>query len=265
MFCLHTELQMSRTYAAIVALIALCLVTGNNFAAINPDEIAGLWLFDDGAGDVLTDSSGNGNDGALINGPTWIDGKFGKALQFDSSKQQRVEIPNSDSLNPTDAITIMAWGYLEDTGGNRRFLQKSEGGGDNQYRLLLEWGNFRFDAGPGVSPQTIDVPIFSVQEWHHVAGVYDGAEIALYIDGEKAGSQPASGQMIPSSGPIFIGTKQPAAPEGDYWNGAIDEVAIITRGVTQEEIQEVMKGFANLTAVNLAGKVAHTWGLIKSK
>ncbi len=29
------------------------------------------------------DSSGNGNNGTLTNGPVWVDGKYGKALQFD--------------------------------------------------------------------------------------------------------------------------------------------------------------------------------------
>ncbi|HIE28460.1 TPA: LamG domain-containing protein [Candidatus Poribacteria bacterium] len=255
---------MKRIYIITAFLVALSLASEIAVAKIEEKDLLGLWLFDDGKGDVLKDSSGNGNDGTLINGPTWIDGKFGKALQFVSAKQQRVEIPNSDSLNPTDAITVMAWGYLEDKNGNRRFLQKSTPGSDNQYRLLLEWGNFRFDAGPGVSPKEIDVPIFSVQEWHHVAGVYDGAEIALYIDGEKAGSKAAKGQMIPSTGPIFLGTKWANAPEGDYWNGAIDEIAVIGRGVTEEEVKEAMQGFETMFAIEPAGKTAVTWGKIKS-
>ena len=146
-------------------------------------------------------------------------------------------------------------------------LQKSEGGSDNQYRLLLEWGNFRFDAGPGVTPNTVDVPIFSEKKWHHVAGIYDGKEIILYIDGNKEGSKPAKGDMVPSDGPIFLGTKWAGAPNGDYWNGKIDEVAIIPRGVTQAEIQEVIKnGFAKtIASVDPAEKITVTWGKIRSE
>ena len=151
----------------------------DSYAKIEKDEILGLWLFDDGKGNALKDSSGNDNHGKLIDGPKWIAGQFGKALAFDAAEKQRVEVGNYKTLNPTKQISILAWGYLEDKGGNRRFLQKSEGGGDNQYRLLLEWGNFRFDAGPGVTPNTVDVPIFSEKKWHHVAGIYDGKEIIL--------------------------------------------------------------------------------------
>ena len=36
-----------------------------------------------GSGEVAEDSSANGNDGELKVGPKWVDGKFGKALEFD--------------------------------------------------------------------------------------------------------------------------------------------------------------------------------------
>ena len=34
------------------------------------------------SGTVAYDSSGNGNDGNLINGPTWTDGKIGWSVEF---------------------------------------------------------------------------------------------------------------------------------------------------------------------------------------
>jgi hypothetical protein len=39
------------------------LTSGRSYAAINPKNAAGIWLFDESSGDV--DSSGNGNDGIL--------------------------------------------------------------------------------------------------------------------------------------------------------------------------------------------------------
>ena len=49
--------------------------------------------------------------------------------------------------------------------------------------------------------------------------------------------------------------------------GVLDEVAIIKRAVTTTELGQAMKGFGqilNATAVGAAGKVATTWGQIKS-
>ncbi len=236
-------------------------------AGITKEDIVALWLFDDGSGDTLKDSSGNGNDGKLIEGPTWDKGKFGGALKFDANKKQRVKIENSDSLNLTDQVSILAWGLVSDTTGNRRFLQKSTEGSDNQYRLLREGGFFRFDAGPGVSNSRVQSPMFKEKEWHHVAGVYDGKTTAIYIDAKQTASQESTGKMKPSDGPLFIGTKHPGAPNGDYWMGMIDEVAIINRAVTTAELAQAMKGFGqilNTTAVGAAGKMATTWGQIKS-
>ena len=82
------------------------------------------WHFDEGSGNIVRDASGNGNNGTIINpslGTYWTnfdggqwngrsDVKFstGSALNFTNSIS-RVEVPNSASLNPTNAISIEAW------------------------------------------------------------------------------------------------------------------------------------------------------------
>jgi hypothetical protein len=259
-------ITMHKTLFILMLLIMLIVMPHVSVAEITEDDILGLWLFDEGEGKTVSDSSGNGNDGEIIGELEWVDGVFGKALQYPGESMNLVMLPNSDSLNPTTGITIMAWGWLEDTGGNRRFLQKSTAGSDNQYRLLYEWGNFRFDPGPGVSPQTLDTPVFPTQEWHHVAGVYDGKESAIYFDGEKVASQAASGEMIPTTGPIFLGAKwnDPGHP-GDYWKGVIDELAVLGRGLTADEIKQAMNGFGMIFSVDAQGKLAATWGSIKNQ
>ena len=75
-------------------------------AEIDPDTIVGMWLFDEGKGNVATDESGNGLDGGFEGKPKWVDGKFGQALEFDG-KSAYVQIPGHD--NPTKAITVSAW------------------------------------------------------------------------------------------------------------------------------------------------------------
>ena len=46
-----------------------------------PEGLVGAWLFDEGKGNVAKDASGNGHDGE-IRKAKWVDGKFGKALEF---------------------------------------------------------------------------------------------------------------------------------------------------------------------------------------
>ena len=144
---------------AVFFVLLICFVVHISFnqakAEITKEDIVAIWMFDEGSGNILKNSSENGNNGKLIERPTWVDGKFGKALKFNVDKKQRVKVENSDSLNLTDQISILAWGLVSDTTGNRRFLQKSTEGSDNQYRLLREGGFFRFDAGPSVSTSSM--------------------------------------------------------------------------------------------------------------
>ena len=75
-------------------------------AEIDPDSVVGVWLFDEGKGDIATDASENGLDGELIDKPKWVEGKFGMALEFDGQSSY-VQIPAHE--NPNEAITVSAW------------------------------------------------------------------------------------------------------------------------------------------------------------
>jgi len=70
-------------------------------------------------------------------------------------------------------------------------------------------------------------------KWTHLAGVYDGAQIALYINGQKGAATNATGARLSSDKSLYIG----ARPNGAFntfnfsyplifWRGAVDEVRI---------------------------------------
>ena len=56
-------------------------------AAPSSSGLVAHWNFDAGSGTVLADSSGNGHDGSLLRGPTWVAGKSGTALSFSGSRR----------------------------------------------------------------------------------------------------------------------------------------------------------------------------------
>ena len=50
-----------------VSLVVLGLWLSNlGYARIDPDDIIGVWLFDEESGNTIKDSSGNGNDGEAL-------------------------------------------------------------------------------------------------------------------------------------------------------------------------------------------------------
>lgn len=69
--------------------------------------LVGYWSFDEGQGTTAYDASGFGNNGTLTNGPTWVDGKVGKALSFDGVDDY-VSISISSVLN-VQKLTVLVW------------------------------------------------------------------------------------------------------------------------------------------------------------
>ena len=74
------------------------------------DKSLVLYLsFDEGNGDDAADGSVYGHDGELIKGPTWVDGQFGKALEFDGTKGQHVMVPINDTLQLREQFSMAFW------------------------------------------------------------------------------------------------------------------------------------------------------------
>ena len=90
-------------YAATKTTFTLT-VPSNNLGLV------GYWNLNDGSGASATDSSGNGNTGTLENmeAEDWVAGKFGKALSFDNTGNERVVAGNGASLQITNG-TMAAW------------------------------------------------------------------------------------------------------------------------------------------------------------
>jgi|TARA_B100002003_G_C13618017_1_gene317235 hypothetical protein len=59
-------IEMKKNFIVSVLLAGFTVICGNTSARINLPEVAGLWLFDDGKGDVLKDSSDNDNQGGFL-------------------------------------------------------------------------------------------------------------------------------------------------------------------------------------------------------
>ena len=57
--------------------------------------LVGLWLMNEGSGNIVQDLSGNGNTGTFVNTPTWVAGKYGQAIELSSGTTDRIEVSTS--------------------------------------------------------------------------------------------------------------------------------------------------------------------------
>jgi len=258
------DIIMTRfTMVSIVFIVVSLMFVGQSYTAVTIDNAVAIWLFDKGPGDVALDSSENGNDGTLKNDPTWVDGEFGKALSFDG-QDDSVEVPDSESLNAVDDITIVAWVYLNRavTSGSWNALV-----GKNPYGSgYLMWIEVPQEpcglvfVGGGRSDNRSGVQI-DLKKWYHLAftRIHNG-EMKFFIDGNLVNvANSATGVISTLAAPISIGGQSP-----QVLDGIIDDVGIFNVALTVNEINDIMsKGLAGMAAVSPSGKLTTRWGLLK--
>jgi len=92
------------------------------------------------------------------------------------------------------------------------------------------------------------VGIFDNQ-WHHVAGVYDGSTAYIYIDGGlDSNSVACSGSMATNDWPVYIGeNSKTLLDEGvnaREWQGLIDDVRVYNYALTQGDVNDIYTGGA---------------------
>ncbi|MEO0473129.1 MAG: LamG-like jellyroll fold domain-containing protein [Bacteroidota bacterium] len=75
--------------------------------------------------------------------------------------------------------------------------------------------------------------------WQHVAWVYNGSTVTLYIDGVVKGSASASGQITDANIPFTIG-RSILTNLNFYFGGGADEVSVWSKALSQTEIQDMM-------------------------
>jgi len=249
------------------SLILVGVLPSRSSAQIDPGTIAGMWLFDEGAGDVAKDSSGNNNDGAVL-GPEWVDGKIGKALKFDGADDY-VDCGNGQSLNLIDQMTVVAW-FSHPTGTEGYFLIKNTP--DDSIR---QWGFLDYvssnrtslfcntDTGSREEIQW-DGEIFDDDKWHHFAMTINNPDAELFIDGVSKGTQQLGGNIVSADTSVWIGRRKP----GNFaYTGMLDEIAIFSAVLSGDDINDIMTvGLGGaVTAVSAADKLSTTWAAIKTQ
>ena len=101
--------------------------------------------------------------------------------------------------------------------------------------------------------------------WYHVAAVYDGVNASIYIDGELGASSGYALGIADTGAPVIIGSNYP--DNSQCIKGLLDEVAIFSVALIDEEIQTIMnEGLeiaTGISPVEPSDKLTATWGHIK--
>jgi hypothetical protein len=253
----------------IFIIILVLLFTSASTGLTMPDDSLVLHLtFDEGAGDIVIDDSIYENSGELMGSPKWVDGKFGKALEFDGGGDS-VEIPNSDSLCMTQSITMSMWVKTQGLGEVKQAGIEKGGWEVGEYSIypVYEGGTVVqfFDLPPACGDAGIRGSGINDDQWHYLVGTWDGETISLYIDGELDTSGNCAGELQKNNKSLHIGSRLGGLEaEPRALNGIVDEVRIYNRALTQDEIKKDMETFGEIS-VNTSKNLTICWGQVKYK
>ena len=246
----------------ILTAVALFIWVGvNGFAELEENTVL-LYLFDEETADEATDLSELENHGEITDAEWTEDGKNGGALVFDGASSL-IEVPHHDSLFPGgDELTIEAWFKPASFPGGHPPIARKGSVAESGWGFDTPGGKIRgfVYTAPGDPAVAQGVTPMKLDTWHHLAMVYDGEEVRLYLDGELDGEVPRKGDINENEASVWIGKK---ANESVWLDGTLDELRILNVALSEEQIQVDMAGIT--FAVEATGKLTTTWGQIKSK
>ncbi|MBU0536744.1 MAG: right-handed parallel beta-helix repeat-containing protein, partial [Nanoarchaeota archaeon] len=195
-------------------------------------------------GNRTYDFSGNNNHG-IPNGAIWnaTGGHDGFGAYEFYGNNDYVVVEHSDKLVTENAFTIMGWFYLNTHRNWNGLITKTNSGIAAPYDMWVNSaGTLTFFTGNGAVYDAISTSV-NIKTWYHVAGVYDGTDFYLYINGVEKSSKVAP--AVADAGTNFmVGSRNDLVTDMD---GNIDDVRVYNRSLSVNEILLIYQNTTNIT------------------
>ena len=249
-------------------LVLLVIVFGWPLAHTASADLVGFWEFEDAAGGVIEDSSGNGYNGMIVGGAEVVtDPVRGQVLRnVTGGGVDLFDVPNPvPDFAANSSITLAAWVKPEAASTtNYDYVIQLGANGDNPIVSLGIGTDGRLRSysetdQPGGNADQVNLASDSVVEegafvdWHHIAVVYDRVTDTgrFYIDG-LADSATIDISLLDDGyaftwPTVHFGTDQ---GDGRYFVGLMDDVAVFDHALTEAEIQQITQGYNRELAGN---------------
>lgn len=241
-------------FILIALLFAMNAHAGIILRPVFNTGLVGYWDFQEGAGNMVYDKSGYGNNGTLENMATssnggWIDGKIGKALNFDGT-DDNVNLNTRIFTNPPTSICVWVYSQTVSNGAHKNIFNNiafmfyiNETDGADTFTIYNNNG----------SVSTPYASRYAFNNWYHVCGMIDsGNNASIYVNGVLAAGPTNIGARAGIDnariGSYFTGG-------GEFFKGKIDEVRIYNRALNDSEVSRLYKLSQPKIGINQLGLV----------
>lgn len=218
------------------------------FPRLFPD--AGWWcpsLNPAMGGTRLWDLSRGQNWGTLTNmaNDDWVVNGGKGALDFDGS-DDRVVVPDSGALNPTQGISVSAWFRVASTtaGVQQAIVRKGWSAGTNlQYSLRVlgdKLSAFCVNTTGTLAVATGDTSL-AVNKWHFGVLTYDRSNVQVYLDGLRDATTALTGNLAVFSQPLQIaaGFDTTLSQPTLFLGGQLDDIRIFRTALTASDARQL--------------------------
>ncbi len=234
--------------AGFVVLAALTSQGHSSLAWAQSTGPVAAYAFNETSGTTASDSSGNGNNGTLTNGPVFVAGKNGNAVSLDGVNDY-VNLGNPVSLQINTSLTVSAWINASSFPSDDAAVVSKRGNAIVGYQLdtTIDKGprtiGFKLANSSGGKMSRYGATALQLNQWYHIAGVYNAATqtVDVYLNAQLNNGVlvgPVTSSQQNSSLSAVIGRK--SGNSGFEFAGKIDDLRIYNRALTQAEIQADM-------------------------
>jgi hypothetical protein len=208
-------------------------------------SIRQVWRFNGGVDTGIGTLTGNAQ---LVTPAVLVPVQQDSFLRLDGDQEYVLLPASSSGLSFGSAMTVEAWVRPLSSGSLRsvvsKFCHNSNSLTDDAYFLGIEAnGRPRFQVSVGSAYAIVNGNASVVNNgWHHLAGVFDGNQIRLYVDGVLQSSAPCAGSMAGAGIHVYIGASREGTSrvDADFFHGDIDDVRLWNYALGQGEIQTRM-------------------------
>lgn len=235
---------MYRSYA--IAVLLGVIVQSADGADLN-DGLLAHWTFDETSGSQAADASPTGAHADFGGDFGWTDGIIDGALEM-GPYQASAQL---DQAFDFDVLTysISCWFRCENADEFRVITSRNNGWMNRQWWLTV-WQNnyagheggvlaFRMSPVSGPYVDLVSEQRVDDNEWHSAIATVDSTsgEARLYLDGELVDS--ISGFSSPKLPPVSPSIGRDPSGSNRYFLGAIDDLRIYNRVLTEEEREQL--------------------------
>ena len=225
-----------------VITAVLGLVATNNAVAQTcappPPNMVSWWPGEGNANDI------QGTNNGTLNGVTFAPGKVGQAFSCGGGDRY-VDVGTNLSSIGGD-ISVVTWiktgpnSFYQYIAGNRTPTPPYEQGWELACLGNGDGGTIAFYAGGGAHGYRTGLSNTRDNQWHHVAGVRNGATYSVYVDGViENGVGFSDASDISSTAPLYIGKTSAGADPVTRFAGLVDEFQVYNRALSASEVQAI--------------------------